>query len=199
LSRWNGIAIAVFSGSAPFYYSDELTRLALFLSFVTGALWFAARYIGSEKGPSSLLALVAAISVSFFSCMFFYPNSFASFSTSRGLAISTGAETIEEIDYGSLIRKMKSRSCQIIDCRYSLDFNDGSLDSAINVPVDISIAKLQKIISGIPKSTELVLFCQSRGCRFSDIIGSELAKQGFRNLKIFRGGYVEWEAGISKE
>ncbi len=59
----------------------------------------------------------------------------------------------------------------------------GYIKNAISVPVDISQSRLLAIAKGISKESPIVLYCQSQGCQFSDIMAVEFAKLGFSNCQ----------------
>ncbi len=67
----------------------------------------------------------------------------------------------------------------IIDVREPSEFATGHVDGAINIPPSELMAGAKKL-SGIPKDTELVLYCVS-GSR-SNVSINILKEKGFTNL-----------------
>jgi rhodanese-related sulfurtransferase len=82
----------------------------------------------------------------------------------------------------------------LIDCRYSQDFDRGTIDGAINLPIDIGLGEFKHVLAAIDRSADLIVFCQSRGCGFSGYMATMLAGAGYQNVSIYKGGYEEWRA-----
>jgi rhodanese-related sulfurtransferase len=52
----------------------------------------------------------------------------------------------------------------------------------------------QQAMVNIAKTAPIVIYCQSKGCKFAEEVAKKLITDGFNNISIFRGGWHEWEA-----
>ena len=74
---------------------------------------------------------------------------------------------LHKISYKQLQRNFTENSAVIIDARLSKDYENGHLDSAINIPVDAGDENLRKTLERINRGTELIVYCQSKNCSFA--------------------------------
>jgi hydroxyacylglutathione hydrolase len=93
------------------------------------------------------------------------------------------AEVISQDDVKNI---MKSNHTQLIDMRGVAEFNAGHLQQADN----IFVGTLEKNLDKVKKDQQIVVYCQS-GDR-SAIGYSLLTKHGFKNVKSYMGGIVDW-------
>ena len=82
--------------------------------------------------------------------------------------------------------------CLLVDARLPSDFEAGHLDGAINIPPSWKPEQYAARLSGIPKATTIVLYCQSEGCPFSVYVSKKLHDFGYHDLRIYKGGFAEW-------
>lgn len=91
---------------------------------------------------------------------------------------------VENINYDNSI---------LIDTRTEIEFNNGSIPNAINIPVD----NLRERVSEIPKEKAIYIFCQV-GLR--GYIAYRILKQlGFQNVKNLSGGYKTYQLATQKQ
>ena len=55
------------------------------------------------------------------------------------------------------------------------------------------------VIAQIAKDSEIVIYCQSSGCPYAQIVTKKLLEHGYSDISIFKGGWVEWEEKMLKE
>ncbi|MBI3839336.1 MAG: hypothetical protein HY288_15565 [Planctomycetia bacterium] len=94
--------------------------------------------------------------------------------------------------------KEKMHGAVIIDARLPESFASGSIPGAINVPISASASQRARAFAEIPHDAEVILYCQSDHCGWSDEMGSEMVFRGFENVRVYRGGYYEWNASRVK-
>ncbi len=92
--------------------------------------------------------------------------------------------TIDNILYTQL--KDMNENQQILDVRTEEEVEEGSIDGAINIPVD----ELRERLGELDKSKEYILSClvgvrANTACRI-------LLQNGFKNVKILAGGYTSY-------
>jgi rhodanese-related sulfurtransferase len=91
--------------------------------------------------------------------------------------------------YDEAVQLYQSGEATFIDARHSFDFGLGHITSAINIPLkDFTPANL----GGIPQDRILVVYCDGQECNSSVELAKRIASHGFRNVKIFFGGWREW-------
>ncbi len=146
--------------------------------------------LGLTAGQAGLLALLAVF------CGGFYH-----FANDEGLLANARATASFQKAYqGGFIprishkrtRELLGTDTVFIDARLAGDFERGHLDGAISVPVDANDTLRRNRTAAIPKSSRIVLYCQSAGCKFAERVGVKLLDEGFTNLAIFKGGWMEW-------
>jgi rhodanese-related sulfurtransferase len=86
----------------------------------------------------------------------------------------------------------------VFDTRLADSYHRGTIPGAVNVPVTTPQSLLLRLTREIPKESPIVLFCQSKGCHFSDLIARRLAAIGFQNLHIYREGYAVYAQQTSR-
>ena len=80
-----------------------------------------------------------------------------------------------------------------IDARSDYDFKLGHIKGAFNLPLP-EFDQKKNILSAIPKDKLLITYCNGTGCNSSIELSVKLALAGFTNVRIFYGGWKEWEA-----
>lgn len=96
--------------------------------------------------------------------------------------------TIDEV-----AREIGRSSTSIIDARWETDFSSGHLPGALNLSPSTTEAVIAKSMEGIPKDHRVVIYCQSPGCPYSEVIAQRLMTVGYSNLVLYRGGWAEWK------
>jgi rhodanese-related sulfurtransferase len=79
-----------------------------------------------------------------------------------------------------------------VDARHEYDYNLGHIKGAINVPLkDFELARSPLV--NIPKEKLLVTYCDGADCNSSIELAQKLAAAGFTDVKMFFGGWKEWQ------
>ena len=81
----------------------------------------------------------------------------------------------------------------VVDARYTRDYDRGHIPGALSVPVNTTDTERHTTLRDVSKDTPIIVYCQSVGCRFDETVAVALARDGFRDVKLFHGGWVEWE------
>ncbi len=91
-------------------------------------------------------------------------------------------------------RLLREGNCIFVDARHSDDFALGHITGAINIPVDYSDdARVDAIKRGGASVTStIVVYCQSSTCPFSKSVASAFVTAGFKDVRIYAGGWQEW-------
>jgi hydroxyacylglutathione hydrolase len=75
----------------------------------------------------------------------------------------------------------------VLDVRGEGEWRSGHVPGSLNVPV----AQLQRRLREIPRDRQLIVHCQT-GARAA-IAASLLAAEGFAHVRLFSGGFAEWQ------
>lgn len=80
----------------------------------------------------------------------------------------------------------------IIDARSQAEFEFGHISGAINIPYKSgNIANL--IEQHGLKNKSLIVYCSSARCNVASILANKLQNLGCENVKIYTGGWEEWQ------
>jgi rhodanese-related sulfurtransferase len=99
-----------------------------------------------------------------------------------------------EID-GAAAQELFRLGARFVDARRTADFLAGHVPGAKGLPVweDGLEAKLQDLDAQTKDPNDpLVIYCSGGGCRDSHELAQKLWLMGFRNLRIYTGGWPEW-------
>ena len=198
LSRWDGVAIAVRKpGSAPTRFLPA-EAADFFVVVAIGCLCsivFEMQLLNRLKAvvSSKLLLCFGVFGIVLVSGVLGnLTRGDGFFDAAHSIDAALGLRRLDEVQIQELPAKL-ARGALLVDCRYSGDYASGHIPGAISIPVDSGLGELTRAIDGIDRSVEVILYCQSEGCSFSDLSATMLARNGFSNIKVFRGGWVSWE------
>ncbi len=76
----------------------------------------------------------------------------------------------------------------VLDVRPNVEFVEGHLPDAINIP----LADLEKSLELIPNDKEVVAYCRAPHCVLSFEAFAKLRQYGFKAVR-FENGYPEWK------
>jgi rhodanese-related sulfurtransferase len=119
---------------------------------------------------------------------------FASAQNTESIRDAHSTDFISELDLAEVHDLLAERNTVIIDTRLTPDFEAGHLPGAISVPVDMGDIQRREQLSHVSKDAPIVLYCQSRNCPFSGTVAKRLLADGYYNLRLFPGGWTEWDA-----
>ncbi len=97
---------------------------------------------------------------------------------------------------------MKFQSSKVIflDARLPADFKAGHIKGAINFPYEEFEQYSSQVIPKLPANKEIIIYCDGGECESSLLLSRELRDLGYKNVKVFFGGWAEWQkAGLSVE
>lgn len=117
------------------------------------------------------------------------------------LSYKDAVNAVQKAHAGNFIPKINvNRAAKIIgngtmfvDARFREDYEAGHIENAISLPIDCTDEEYTQTISSLPKNKRVVLYCQSAGCKYAEIVAIRLREDGFGSLAVFRGGWVEWQ------
>ncbi len=203
---WSGAALIVSNNPIALHhmlFKEKLMMLslatvlavALFLFHVIKIRWLAAQHLWAVQVRYAAIQFGCILLVTFVASFLahYFCNGFLSY--------PEAVEHIQTIHAGQFIPKITKKQAYkhfvnrslFIDVRFSTDFIHGHIGNAINLPINCSDEHYAQTISGLPKDKMIVLYCQSAGCKFAETMAIRLKDDGFSNVAVFRGGWVEWQ------
>jgi rhodanese-related sulfurtransferase len=80
-----------------------------------------------------------------------------------------------------------------IDSRSERDYKTGHIFGAINISFGEKKAEKFEALEQVSFDRVLVIYCDGSECRSSTELARALDLRGFRNIKVFFGGWKEWQ------
>lgn len=96
--------------------------------------------------------------------------------------------SLEVLKMDELLTRMKSKNVVVLDVRPAIEFKNGHISGAINIPVEELATKLKKL----PKNKEYVAYCRGPFCVFADDAVNILTKKGFKAKRLVEG-FPDWK------
>jgi len=208
--RWDGNALVISSESVTAGSMSGSSKKRLFLyvgvtGLVAAAFYSLKRFMPIAKSPHLRFSLSIGQAVGFAVLAVFAGLLFHFFCGSGFFTNAAAVEGIQKAYAGSFIPKITLDKMQtlvarnthnntiIIDARLERDYQSGHIEGAIGLPVNCSEEVYTETVSGLGKNKKIILYCQSAGCQFAEKIALQLKADGFEDLAIFKGGWVEWQ------
>jgi rhodanese-related sulfurtransferase len=199
LARWDGIGIAVHLEDSPKtkFWLVELQMFLFGLVYIVGGIALV-RWSDGRGTSTKILALISCI---FCGSLFFLPilgycNGLGSASFTYQKLCSQQAElmpvSLHEVELLSQLIVSGEANAMIVDSRFRQDTFKGMIPGSVNLPINIHDSELRKCSEPLPKDAEIVVYCLSRKCRFSHMIGTRLVALGFQNVRIYEPGWYGW-------
>ena len=96
--------------------------------------------------------------------------------------------SLEALSMEELLQRIKSKNVVILDVRPEMEYKNGHIADAINIPVENLTAKIKKL----PKNKEYVAYCRGPFCVFADDAVHLLTKKGFKAKRLIEG-FPDWK------
>jgi rhodanese-related sulfurtransferase len=148
-------------------------------------------------GVLTIVVLSAAIgAVSHFSLVrrFFageFRESFIDAASYPGIVFVTRAE-VEDLFRGG--------QAVVVDSRTHAEYAAGHIPGALSVPLDSPERALADLASKYPAGQPLVVYCEGGDCQTSTALARLIYDRGFRDIKVYQGGWADWtSAGLPVE
>ncbi|MDD5362661.1 MAG: rhodanese-like domain-containing protein [Ignavibacteria bacterium] len=98
---------------------------------------------------------------------------------------------------GILAKQLYDRKALFIDARTKAEYDTVHVLGAINIPYaefyQKTAAEKTEIMKKYGKSGIIVVYCNGGKCEVSIDLAYEIAKIGYNNVSIYKGGIKEWE------
>jgi len=106
---------------------------------------------------------------------------------------TAAASNIEMISLATAKDSFESHHALFIDARHEFDYQAGHIRGAVNVALNKYTTHLPRL-EKIPKDALLIVYCDGTECNSSIELTLKLMESGFKNVKVFFGGWQEWNS-----
>ena len=137
----------------------------------------------------ALIAVFAGLLCHYFDDGCFFANAPAV----KGVQKVHAGNFVHKLTPGKMQKVFERGDAVVLDARLKRDYEAGHIDGAISVPINSSDEHYSQVTSALPKDGRIVLYCQSAGCKYAEKIAIRLKEDGFKNLSVFKAGWVEWQ------
>jgi rhodanese-related sulfurtransferase len=100
---------------------------------------------------------------------------------------------MEMISLAKAKELFESHNALFVDARHEFDYHEGHIRGAVNVGIKIFDTQLDRL-NKISKGKLLIVYCDGAECNSSIELAVKLMDAGFTNVKIFFGGWQEWNS-----
>lgn len=197
LTYWDGTAVLV--GEQPVGVPSKLLS-----KFVPAMLWVAfalasvatmsrlvpKRTTASQLFSLSLAAVAIATSWAIVSPLSFYNNKE---SVKFCHVKSPRRANIISVDLESILSDplLASGRVAFVDCRHPDAYEKTHIENAINFPIDASLGESQNAVDQLKGNDKIICYCQSRSCKWAEIVAQRLLEFGFEDVAVLYGGINE--------
>jgi rhodanese-related sulfurtransferase len=95
------------------------------------------------------------------------------------------------------VRDLTAVGALPVDARDGALYAEGHLPGAVSLPLAEVDALLESFRQQVAAERTLVLYCNGYGCPDSFDLGLRLIGEGYRDVRVFEGGFPEWrDAGL---
>ena len=95
------------------------------------------------------------------------------------------------------VRELAREGAVVIDARPEDLFAAGRLPGARSLPLEEVKGRIGGFRRDFPLTTTLVIYCSGYGCPDSFDLAMRLLREGYRDVRVFEGGFAEWrDAGL---
>ena len=96
--------------------------------------------------------------------------------------------SLEGVKIDELLIRLKSKNIVLLDVRPAVEYKNGHIPKAINIPIEELSTKLRNL----PKDKEYIAYCRGPFCVFADETVNRLIKKGFKAKRLFEG-FPDWK------
>lgn len=98
------------------------------------------------------------------------------------------------------VRELAAAGAVLVDARAAELYAEGHLPGARSLPLGEMEEHLEGFRQAVPADTVIITYCNGYGCPDSFDQGVRLLEAGWRDVRVFEGGYPEWlDAGLPVE
>ncbi len=102
------------------------------------------------------------------------------------------ANFIPKLSTSQTHRLLAEREAVFIDPRPDYAFNASHLKDAISIPPNATDDDRTNIMGRIDKNARIIVYCRKTDYRLAGILATKLLSDGFSNVQIYKGNWVQW-------
>lgn len=194
LSLWDGTGIVVsdqpidMAGIRLAAYTQQVVVLLLVIAVLMAGRWLLPdrRWVGWVA--AGFLAVIAACCYHLFHEEGLFGNTVA-VAQVKGRYFPPELPTVTTEEVAQMVGRP---DVTFIDARFPIAYEHGHVPGAINLPVYSGLVDRSRVLAAIPPGNRVILYCESAGCGWGELVGCDLYHRGYRDTAIYRGGYREW-------
>jgi rhodanese-related sulfurtransferase len=117
-----------------------------------------------------------------------------------GSASSVHWSKVEQIGLDTAKELFEKKAAVFVDSRDKEEFAKGHIKGAFSLPTAQFDHHAPLFMDLVPLTTPVVTYCSGQGCDSSTELAELLIGSGYKNVKVFYGGWQHWrEAGYPVE
>lgn len=105
--------------------------------------------------------------------------------------LATPAVKLAEVDFAEVDNFFRNELATFVDAREAQEYAQGHIPGAVNITVEGFKSGKQKL--SVPKGSLVVAYCSGGDCELSHDLAKLMSKAGFKKLRIYTGGFKEWD------
>jgi rhodanese-related sulfurtransferase len=209
LARWDGIGIVIHDSNAVGLSVWPARAMFGSLAVIAACAIWLIRLLRSPSGVKRLGArrdlcgLVGVLCVSVAIALIWHGVSPEGFLLNRSAVASVVANfhsaAVPHLTIDELEALRRNGDAVLIDARRPQAYRRGHIDGAINVPVTSSLSSRDRALGHLPKTSRIVLYCQSERCPWASELANLLTANGYSDLSLFPGGWQEWSKALAQK
>lgn len=98
------------------------------------------------------------------------------------------------------VRRLIGEGATVVDARARELYLEGRLPSALSLPLEEAEPLPGSFREAVSTNSVVIVYCSGYGCPDSFDLGVLLLAEGYRDVRVFEGGFPEWhDAGLPVE
>lgn len=102
-----------------------------------------------------------------------------------------------DVDLAQMRKISAGHTALILDARPEIFYRIGHIPAALSLPRDDFEHRYPLIepVLRAHRGQTIIVYCSGRNCDDSQLVGDALAHLGYADVRLFRGGWSDWEEG----
>jgi rhodanese-related sulfurtransferase len=100
------------------------------------------------------------------------------------------SDRLHDITLDEIRAHVRNQTAMFIDARGPLDFADGHIRGAFNMPAGRMQAYVEQLSQMATPDQLLIIYCNGPHCDSGDMVYEYLLSQGFTNMRVFKPGWA---------